>query len=160
MEKNPQYWNAANTKLNSIRIPHITNDANTLFNLFQSSEIAFTELSRETLPQALQQRLYIQSFLNGMLNYMEFNFREESPLRNHALREAISLVIDRQSLVNKVIAAPGTRPHCPFFSSMVTRSGANSQCDTCAGYWPGNNSIAHSRKRTGHAGATTHIVNL
>jgi oligopeptide transport system substrate-binding protein len=119
MEKNPQYWNAANTKLNSIRIPHITNDANTLFNLFQSSEIAFTELSRETLPQALQQRLYIQSFLNGMLNYMEFNFREESPLRNHALREAISLVIDRQSLVNKVIAAPGTRPTAHFFPAWL-----------------------------------------
>lgn len=115
LEKNPQYWNASNIKLQSIRIPHITNDANTLFNLFQSSEIAFTELNRETLPQALQQRLYIQSFLNGMLNYMEFNFRENSPLHNRALREAISLVIDRQALVNKVIAAPGTRATTNFF---------------------------------------------
>lgn len=119
LEKNPQYWNAANIKLNAIKIPHITNDANTLFNLFQSNEIAFTELNRETLPQALQQRLYIQSFLNGMLNYMEFNFREKSPLHNRALREAISLVIDRQALVNKVIAAPGTRPTINFFPSWL-----------------------------------------
>ncbi|HSC75536.1 MAG TPA: peptide ABC transporter substrate-binding protein [Pseudomonadales bacterium] len=119
LEKNPQYWNAANIKLNAINIPHITNDANTLFNLFQSNEIALTELSRETLPQALQQRLYIQSFLNGMLNYMEFNFREKSPLHNHALREAISLVIDRQALVNKVIAAPGTRPTTNFFPAWL-----------------------------------------
>ena len=119
LEKNPQYWNAANIKLNAINIPHITNDANTLFNLFQSNEIAFTELNRETLPQALQQRLYIQSFLNGMLNYMEFNFREKSSLHNQALREAISLVIDRQSLVNKVIAAPGTRPTTNFFPAWL-----------------------------------------
>ncbi len=119
LEKNPLYWNAANIQLNRIQIPHITNDANTLFNLFQSGEIALTELSRETLPQALQQRLYIQSFLNGMLNYMEFNFREKSPLHNRALREAISLVIDRQALVNKVIAAPGTRPTTQFFPSWL-----------------------------------------
>jgi oligopeptide transport system substrate-binding protein len=119
LEKNPQYWNAAKIKLNAIKIPHITNDANTLFNLFQSNEISFTELNRETLPQALQQRLYIQSFLNGMLNYMEFNFREKSPLHNRALREAISLVIDRQALVNKVIAAPGTRPTINFFPSWL-----------------------------------------
>jgi oligopeptide transport system substrate-binding protein len=119
LEKNPLYWNAANITLNRIQIPHITNDANTLFNLFQSGEIALTELNRETLPQALQQRLYIQSFQNGMLNYMEFNFREKSLLRNRALREAISLVIDRQALVNKVIAAPGTRPTTQFFPAWL-----------------------------------------
>ena len=119
LKKNPQYWNAANIKLNAINIPHITNDANTQFNLFQSSEIAFTELNRETLPQALQQRLYIQSFLNGMLNYMEFNFRPQSLLHNDSLREAISLVIDRQALVNKVIAAPGTRATTHFFPSWL-----------------------------------------
>jgi oligopeptide transport system substrate-binding protein len=119
LKKNPLYWNAANIKLDTIHIPHITNDANTLFNLFQSGEIAMTDLSRETLPQALQQRLYIQSFANGMLNYMEFNFRPPHVLGNRALREAISAVIDRQALVNKVIAAPGTRPTAGFFPAWL-----------------------------------------
>ncbi len=119
LEKNPLYWDAKNIPLQKITIPHITNDANTLFNLFQSNEIALTELSRETLPQALQQRLYIQSFANGMLNYMEFNLRPERVLHNRALREAISLVIDRNTLVNKVIAAPGTRPTAGFFPAWL-----------------------------------------
>ena len=119
LKKNPQYWNAANIKLETIHIPHITNDANTLVNLFQSNNIAMTELNRDTLPQALQQRLYIQSFSNGMLNYMEFNFQPTHLLGNRALREAISNVIDRQALVNKVIAAPGTRPTASFFPAWL-----------------------------------------
>jgi oligopeptide transport system substrate-binding protein len=119
LEKNPLYWNAGQVALQQIRIPHITNDGGTLFNLFQSNEIALAELNRDTLPQALQQRLYIQSFGNGMLNYLEYNFREPHLLQNRALREAISLVIDRHALVNKVIAAPGTRPTADFFPAWL-----------------------------------------
>ena len=115
LEKNPNYWDARNVHLQRINIPHITNDTGTLLNLFQAGDIAFTELSRDTLPLALEQRLYLQSFNKGSLQYMEFNFRDTHLLRNAALRKAISLVIDRNTLVNKVIASPGTKTTAHFF---------------------------------------------
>jgi oligopeptide transport system substrate-binding protein len=115
LEKNPNYWDKDNVPLQKIEIPHITNDNNTLLNLFQSGDIAFTELSRDTLPLALEQRLYLQSFNKGMLHYMEFNFRQQRLLHNAHLRKAISLVMDRNTLVNKVIASPGTQATTHFF---------------------------------------------
>lgn len=115
LEKNPNYWDAERVKLQRITIPHITNDAGTLLNLFQAGDIAFTELSRDTLPLALEQRLYLQSFNKGMLHYMEFNFRPQRLLHNANLRKAISLVMDRNTLVNKVIASPGTQATAQFF---------------------------------------------
>ncbi|MEZ5493887.1 MAG: peptide ABC transporter substrate-binding protein [Pseudomonadales bacterium] len=115
LEKNPNYWNAESVKLQTINIPHITNDTGTLLNLFQAGEIAFAELSRDTLPLALEQRLYLQSFNKGMLHYMEFNFQSPHLLSNAALRRAISSIIDRNTLVNKVIASPGTQATAHFF---------------------------------------------
>ena len=115
LEKNPNYWDAERVKLQRITIPHITNDAGTLLNLFQAGDIAFTELSRDTLPLALEQRLYLQSFNKGMLHYMEFNFRPQRLLHNANLRKAISLVMDRNTLVNKIIASPGTKATAHFF---------------------------------------------
>ncbi|HRF89012.1 MAG TPA: peptide ABC transporter substrate-binding protein, partial [Pseudomonadales bacterium] len=114
-EKNPNYWDAERVKLQRITIPHITNDAGTLLNLFQAGDIAFTELSRDTLPLALEQRLYLQAFNKGMLHYMEFNFRPQRLLHNANLRKAISWVMDRNTLVNKVIASPGTKATAIFF---------------------------------------------
>jgi oligopeptide transport system substrate-binding protein len=120
LQRNPQYWNASKVTLQTINIPHITTDPNTLFNLFQSGDIALAELSQDTVRQALQQRLYIQDFGNGMLTYLEFNHRQGKLLHNKNLRRAISLVINRQELVNKVIAAPGTHATTRFFPSWLT----------------------------------------
>ena len=115
LKKNPQYWQADKVHINTIHIPHISNDPNTLFNLFQANDIALAELSNETVQQALHQRLFIQSFANGMLTYLEFNQRMGKPLANSALRKAIASAIDRQQLVNKIIASPGTKPANRFF---------------------------------------------
>ncbi|HQQ62673.1 MAG TPA: peptide ABC transporter substrate-binding protein [Pseudomonadales bacterium] len=119
LQRNPGYWHANSVSLQAIHIPHITNDPNTLFNLFQSGDIALAELSQDTVRLALQQRLYIQDFGNGMLTYLEFNHREGKALRNQHLRRAISLVINRQELVNKVIAAPGTHATTRFFPAWL-----------------------------------------
>jgi oligopeptide transport system substrate-binding protein len=115
LKKNPLYWNARNISLEKINVPYITNEPNTLFNLFQSGDIAYAELTHDSVNAALQQRLYIQPFANGMLTYLEFNQLENNPLRNIHLRKAIAQVIDRHELVNKIIAAPGTRVAQSFF---------------------------------------------
>lgn len=112
---NPQYWNAKHIALQRIDVRHITNDSNTLFNLFQSKEIAYAEINRDTLPHALKQRQSIHSFSRGSISYLEFNVRAGLPTADINLRRAIASVIDRQILANKVIADPGTRPATHFF---------------------------------------------
>jgi oligopeptide transport system substrate-binding protein len=65
-------------------------------------------------------------------------------------------VIDRQALVNKVIAAPGTRPTAQFLPVMVARIYAptSQQRYLRTGYWPGTaQHCSAAEKRTGHAGA-------
>ncbi|MEZ5435660.1 MAG: hypothetical protein R3E67_03510 [Pseudomonadales bacterium] len=57
----------------------------------------------------------LQSFNKGMPHYMEFNFQSPHLLSNAALRRAISSIIDRNTLVNKVIASPGTQATAHFF---------------------------------------------
>lgn len=114
LRKNAHYWQANRVALEQIHIPHISNDPNTLFNLFQANEIALTELGNDTVRQALQQRLHIESFGNGMLTYLEFNMRAGRATNQLALRRAITEQISRQTLVNKVIAAPGTQAATRF----------------------------------------------
>lgn len=115
LEKNPHYWQADRVNLQAIRIPHISNDPNTLFNLYLSGDIAMTELGNDTVRQALQHRLHIESFGNGMLTYLEFNVRPERATADSNLRQTIAALISRSTLVNKVIAAPGTVPATRFF---------------------------------------------
>lgn len=121
LEANPLYWNSDNISLQKIRVTHITNDGNTLFNLFQSGDIAYAEITRDTLDQALQQRHKIHSFSRGSLSYLEFNLRDGYPTQDLALRRAIASIIDRQTLVNSVIADPGTKPALRFFPRWLTQ---------------------------------------
>ncbi len=122
LQRNPGYWNASRVRLQQIDIPHISNDPGTLFNLFQAGDIALAELSRDTLRQALHQRLYLQDFGNGMLTYIEFNQRSSRSFRSENLRRAISLSVDRNELVNRVIASPGTQTAARFFPQWLLPS--------------------------------------
>lgn len=121
LEKNPHYWQADRVALHSIRIPHISNDPNTLFNLFLSGDIAMAELGNDTVRQALQHRLHIESFGNGMLTYLEFNLRADRATADPALRRTIASQVSRSTLVNKIIAAPGTVPATRFFPHWFTQ---------------------------------------
>lgn len=115
LRKNPLYWNAQQTQLNAIHINHITQDSLARFNMFRDNEIALTELDAETLDNALQLRMQIESFQTGALAYLEFNHRSERPTSNHNLRRAIQAVFDPEEITYRVAGVPGNLPAYSIF---------------------------------------------
>ncbi len=115
LEKNPDYWRAAEVQLNALDLRYITSDPNAVINLFYDGRIALAGLDTNTIPEALKRRLSIRQFQDGGIIYLEFNHRPGRPTANRALRKAIQEVYNANELVNKVVAVPGTLPTYTLF---------------------------------------------
>lgn len=103
MEKNNNYWDAENVKLDKVT-QLIIPDENTLAGMYDLGEIdAIYSIS------TAQTELYPEhgSKSGGSLQFLSYNTRDKSVLANENLRKALSFAIDRQAVVHAV-AAPGT----------------------------------------------------
>lgn len=107
LERNPHYWHAAAVLIPRVRFEH-TQDPNTELRRFRAGELDLTY----TIPG--QQTRWIETHLHDRLQlapqlgvyYYGFNLRA-APFANHPeLREALSLVIERERLTRQV-----TRSH-------------------------------------------------
>ena len=77
LNKNPNYWNAASVKIDRIEIPYITNDNTAIFNFFKDKKIDMIErLGKDELPLAQKAGYRMNSYSDGSVWYMEFNFRD------------------------------------------------------------------------------------
>ena len=111
MEKNEHYWNAKKIALSAIDVPYITEDANTIFNLYKDNKIAYADgLSSDSIKNAMKEKYKLRNFAEGVVFYHEFNYRKGRVTRNKNLRLAIAHVFDPVELVNKVIGRPGYKP--------------------------------------------------
>ncbi|MFK7912722.1 MAG: peptide ABC transporter substrate-binding protein [Pseudomonadales bacterium] len=110
MERNPHYWDKGRAKLDTLDFAYITSDVNATLNLFKADSIAYTSLSTDNLPDALNQRFPMQRFMDGSVFYIAFNYRPGRVTGNLNLRRAMQLVNDPQELINKVIKIPGYLP--------------------------------------------------
>jgi oligopeptide transport system substrate-binding protein len=119
MTKNPHYWDARRLKINTIEIPFMTSSAAASLNLYRDGAVAFTSLDAESLKEAVVQGYPVRRFRNGIISYIQYNFREGRASVNHDLRRAMQLVFDSATLVNKVIAMPGNRPLNALFPSTL-----------------------------------------
>ncbi len=119
LNKNPLYWNAKAIQLEEIAIPYVTSDAGASFNLFRNGSTAVAVLNHELAREALKDKLRIRKFVTGTLFFLQFNFRDQSLMKNELLRKAIQAVIDPSHLVNKVLSQPGIRPADSFFPSSM-----------------------------------------
>jgi oligopeptide transport system substrate-binding protein len=119
LEKNPHYWNRQAIRLNTINAAYITDDPSTQINLFKDGKIALAGLDGATVKSALQERMKIRKFVDGVLFYLEFNHRPGRPTANLKLRQAIQLVFDSNELVNRVVATPGNQPAYSLFPAWV-----------------------------------------
>lgn len=105
LEKNPNYWDKDNIKMDRIELPIIT-DLNTAQNMYDAGEI----LSTSNVPEELFDS-YIQSgkakmSLNGGLYWLQFNYSSKDKgkiLSNVNFRKAVSYAIDRDALVSAVV---------------------------------------------------------
>lgn len=115
LQKNPQHWDAASVRLNTIDFAHITSDTQAVFNLFRNGSIAMTGLSRDFFNTALELGYPLRQFSNGAVFFVQFNYREGRETASLKLRQAIQAVFDPSVLVNRVLAVPGITPAYSLF---------------------------------------------
>ncbi|NMD70794.1 peptide ABC transporter substrate-binding protein [Bacillus sp. DNRA2] len=104
LEKNENYWDAKNVKLETITM-HMVADANTELSMFDNGELDWAGSPTSSLPtdamQALKDdgSLKVQS-IAGIYNY-KFN-TTVAPLNNVNIRKALALAINRKELIQNI----------------------------------------------------------
>ena len=109
LARNPGYWANERIHLNKIHYDFINSDAKTSLNLYRSKELAVIRLNRDTLNEGTKLGQRIHTGPTGYLMHLQFSHKPGMMSANENLRKAIALVIDKDDLVNRVLAIPGTR---------------------------------------------------
>lgn len=104
MGKNPYYWDAASVKLEGLQFS-IVRDQNTALLLFEQGELDWlgspiSDLSLDAVVNLKRKGLLQVMSIAGIKMFM-FN-TERFPLNNLNIRKALSLAIDRKSLVDNI----------------------------------------------------------
>ncbi len=103
LEKNPNYWDAANVKIPFVKY-HVTEDVSTELKRYQAGEIDITydiPLNQiEDLKAATPGEVQIAP--STEITYFSFNLTHEA-FKNIDLRRALSLAIDRETLEGKIV---------------------------------------------------------
>jgi oligopeptide transport system substrate-binding protein len=103
LEKNPNYWDAANTKIDKV-VYQITEDNKTAVKLFKAGQLDIAVDIPAGDVAGLDQEFGAQMHVNPYLqtDYISFNIKVP-PFDNLKIRQALSTAIDRDILVNKII---------------------------------------------------------
>ncbi|MGB5345856.1 MAG: peptide ABC transporter substrate-binding protein [Woeseia sp.] len=105
LNRNPHYWNAANTRIGKVRF-HVTVEPAAELNRYRAGELeitatvpseAYAQVARDR-PQELRVAPFLGTYFYG------FNLRKEKLASNLALRKALSMAIDREVITEKVLA--------------------------------------------------------
>lgn len=113
LEKNENYWDAENVKLETLDIT-ITTDNNTILGMFQNEELSLFKVPNEMLPQYADDPT-LETDTRLKVTFVEFNPRNEF-LANKNIREALSIAFDRKLFAEQVmhngkLAAYGLVPY-------------------------------------------------
>jgi oligopeptide transport system substrate-binding protein len=116
VERNPLFWDNANTKLDKIIFP-ATEQLTTAMNLYKSGEVDCTQSTEVPPPWRKQLKETKKDYKYGPFMYVEFlavntGFK---PLDDARVRRAISMAINRQILADQ---APGRQPLTAFTPPM------------------------------------------
>ena len=108
-DKNEDYWDADNVSLDRVNV-NVVKEASTALNLFQDGQADEITLSGELAQQMANDPDYL-TVPQASTFYMEMNQDDEdSPFNNENFRKAISYSIDREALVNSVLADGSIEP--------------------------------------------------
>ncbi|SDF55113.1 oligopeptide transport system substrate-binding protein [Fontibacillus panacisegetis] len=99
--KNEQYWDKDNIKLDKINI-QVVKEIGTGINLYESGAVDVASLSGEYISQYTNNPEYL-SVLTLTASNLELGISSNKALQNENFRKAISLVINRDELVNNVL---------------------------------------------------------
>ncbi|MGM9960959.1 MAG: peptide ABC transporter substrate-binding protein, partial [Allobaculum sp.] len=101
MEKNPNYWDAENIKLDGIKF-NLIEDANAAYNAFNAGEIALIkDVPTEEIPSLKDNEDFHVEPIIGTY-YVSLN-TEKEPFDNKDVRKALNLAIDREYLANTLM---------------------------------------------------------
>lgn len=100
--KNPNYWNAKDTKLDEIKMTMIK-DSNTALNSFFAGDLDMVGLNGSAqVSQVESKGGKVTSFPDGACFYLEFNTKDKV-LGNVNIRKALSAALDRGSFTKNVL---------------------------------------------------------
>lgn len=110
LEKNPEYYNAANVSFTKATIS-LVEDESTVFNLFQTDKIDWIGAQAGSVPSDQVPGLVKEGKAEikeiASVYYYLFNTKEK-PFNNAKIRKAFSMAIDRQSIIDNVTKANQT----------------------------------------------------
>ena len=104
LKKNPNYWNAANTKFDTLKALMVS-DFNAATNYFENKELDLTKISLEKKASYVG-KPELKEVPDGRVYYLAFNTKAPG-LKNKKIRQALSLAIDRKNLVSNVLNGSG-----------------------------------------------------
>lgn len=103
LEKNPDYWNADNVKLEKITFKMI-NNMTTAVNEYNNGSIDMIDLDGENAKTLRDSGKDVQSFDDGGAWYLEFNSQAKKlGLNNAKVRKGITLGIDAKAMVDSIL---------------------------------------------------------
>ena len=103
LQRNPAYWDAANVKIDKV-VYRVTEDDATAVKLWRAGELDTTADIPTSQIDQLKSEFGDQVRVSASTetNYIIFNITKP-PFDNIKLRQALSMAIDRETLVNKVV---------------------------------------------------------
>ncbi|MFC6181679.1 peptide ABC transporter substrate-binding protein [Lactiplantibacillus daowaiensis] len=113
LKRNKYYYDQKAIKLNQIKYTTVK-DANTAHNLFADNKLDDATITGVTA-KSLQNDKSVKHVSKAWTYYLQVNQRSGQPLKNRKLREALSLVINRQQLTKNILA-DGSKPASSFVS--------------------------------------------
>jgi len=102
MEKNEDYWNKSNIKLNKIT-GYMIADSNTSVNMFYNKELDLVGVPGTKRQEFKDKGYTIEHYSDGACFYLEFNLTDPI-MKNDKIRTALSYAIDRVSYCKDVLA--------------------------------------------------------
>jgi len=113
LEKNENYWDAANVKLTRLEIT-ITTDANTIQGMYENNELSLMKVTNDQISKYEKEAGY-QTDTRLKVTFIEFN-PQNAVLSNKNIREAFSIAFNRKIFAQQVmgdekLAAYGLVPY-------------------------------------------------
>src|SRR5699024_10824331 len=102
LKKNNKYWDADKVKLDKVNFSVVKESATSL-NMFENNQADDVLLTGELAMQKANDKNYVTQ-PGATTQYLEMNQdKKDSPFKNKDFRQAISLSIDRQKLVDSIL---------------------------------------------------------
>lgn len=119
LKKNANYWDKKNVHLSTINF-QVVKSPSTGLNLYNQKKLDVTPLSGTQVVNYKNNKGF-EKFVGGSMMYLQLNQKRNKALKNLQIRQALSQVINKNSLATKVLRDGSTAPQ-GFVSTNLTKN--------------------------------------